>query len=546
MIINPYIFGGFDPDAQAFITAANITNTTQQNAINTLVVSLKGYGVWTKMKAIYPFVGGTASTHKFNLKDPRDLDAAFRLQFFGGVTHTVNGITGNGVNGYGNTSFIPTLNFNSLNDKSFSVYVRTNTNIGIELGTINTGAGFSGDQIVARVSNIFTSYNSNTGVSLVPSSDSKGFWLSNRINSTTSMLYKNNINVLNIGNSNIQSSLQFIILGRNTGVPDQLTDKNIAFAHLGDGLTDTEASNLAITVESFQTTLGRSVNPWYNNGNLLLDDYPNAATAYSVRKLRNYYIGPCLRVRRSSDNAEQDIYFNPSGELDTVSLLSFVGANNGFVTIWYDQSANGRNQTMTTAANQPQIVSSGTVILRGTKPAIRFDGSNDYLLNNTTGLALDNLSHYVVNSRANSVNASRVIYSTGILTAQGRGFGFFYSSSPTQDKLFQQIRNLNLTGLSIGDYANIIDTNNIIFGINTATTDNTYFNGSNLITQPYSKAGLVTNSPITIGTRLDAPPTSNPGLYNNGTVSELVIWQSNQSTNRTAIETNINLYFNIY
>ena len=73
--------GGVDPDAQAFITAASITDPTQQSAINQLVVDLKGYSIWTKMSAIYPMVGGTASSHKFNLKDPRDLDAAFRLVF---------------------------------------------------------------------------------------------------------------------------------------------------------------------------------------------------------------------------------------------------------------------------------------------------------------------------------------------------------------------------------------------------------------------------------------------------------------------------------
>ena len=58
----------FDADAQAFITAAAITDLNQQNAINTLVVSLKGYSIWTKFKAIYPIVGGTASQHKYNLK----------------------------------------------------------------------------------------------------------------------------------------------------------------------------------------------------------------------------------------------------------------------------------------------------------------------------------------------------------------------------------------------------------------------------------------------------------------------------------------------
>ena len=89
-----------DPNAQAFITAAGITDPTQQSAIDNLVIGLKADGLWTPMQALYPFVGGTASTHKYNLKDPRDLDAAYRLQFNGGMTHSANGILFNGTNGY--------------------------------------------------------------------------------------------------------------------------------------------------------------------------------------------------------------------------------------------------------------------------------------------------------------------------------------------------------------------------------------------------------------------------------------------------------------
>ena len=72
----PYVS---DPDAIAFLMAAGITDGTQAAAINTLVIRMKADGIWTKMKAIYPFVGGSAASHKWNLKDPRDLDAAYRL-----------------------------------------------------------------------------------------------------------------------------------------------------------------------------------------------------------------------------------------------------------------------------------------------------------------------------------------------------------------------------------------------------------------------------------------------------------------------------------
>ena len=105
---------GFDADAQAFITAAAITDVTQQNAINTLVVDLKGYSIWTKMKALYPFVGGTATTHKFNLKNPLDTNAAFRASFVGGITHSSTGVKGNGINAYFDTWIIPSNLFTSV------------------------------------------------------------------------------------------------------------------------------------------------------------------------------------------------------------------------------------------------------------------------------------------------------------------------------------------------------------------------------------------------------------------------------------------------
>ena len=78
----------YDPDAQAFFTAestAGVTlTTTQKTAVNNLVVNLKAANIWTKFKAIYPIVGGTATAHKFNLKNPADTNAAFRLAFTGG------------------------------------------------------------------------------------------------------------------------------------------------------------------------------------------------------------------------------------------------------------------------------------------------------------------------------------------------------------------------------------------------------------------------------------------------------------------------------
>ncbi len=97
--------GGIDPDAQAFITAAGITDPTQQAAINTLVVDLKGYSIWTKFTAIYPIVGGVASSHAVNLKTP----GTYNLTFATGWTHSSTGMTPNG-NTYASTG----ININSF------------------------------------------------------------------------------------------------------------------------------------------------------------------------------------------------------------------------------------------------------------------------------------------------------------------------------------------------------------------------------------------------------------------------------------------------
>jgi hypothetical protein len=109
---------------------------------------------------------------------------------------------------------------------------------------------------------------------------------------------------------------------------------------------------------------------------LLLDTYTGASAAYSLRQLRTAYSGSAIRVRRSSDNAEQDFGF-VSNDLDTASLLTFCGVGNGFVTTWYDQSGNANDATQTTAANQPQIVSSGALLTVNSKTCMSFDGSND-------------------------------------------------------------------------------------------------------------------------------------------------------------------------
>jgi hypothetical protein len=251
--------GGVDPDAQAFITAAAITDPTQQAAINTLVVDLKGYSIWNKMKAIYPIVGGTAATHKWNLKDPRDLDAAFRLVFSGGVTHSINGVQFGGVNGYANTFLNSSVNLTNSNNH-FSVYSRTSSVVAttVEMGCANTGAVNFNHLRVAV--NYLAGHITSTN--FTSTTNAQGFWLGNKVANNDRRVYKNSTKEATnttVDSTTLPNFNVFIGARNDNGTAAVYSDKQCAFASIGDGLTDTEAANFYTAVQTFQTALNRNV-----------------------------------------------------------------------------------------------------------------------------------------------------------------------------------------------------------------------------------------------------------------------------------------------
>jgi len=283
-ILNSFVVSAdssIDPDAQAFITAAAITDSTQQSAINALVVGMKADNIWTNMQAIYPFVGGTASTHKFNLKDPRDLDAAFRIQFFGGVTHSSNGALPNGTNGYADTKFNASLNIPNPESLQahFSTYFRTTEN-GYQAGA-NIIYGNDGDNFTGGGSQFLNLYNGtsflgaayalniNAGPNIAESqftdTNGSGLYLVNRVDSLIKVL-KNNSTLVTSNDFNTPSwpVNNFYLLGMNKeyaefGSETQYGTRQLAFATIGRGLSDLQSTNLYNRIQTFQTTLGRQV-----------------------------------------------------------------------------------------------------------------------------------------------------------------------------------------------------------------------------------------------------------------------------------------------
>jgi len=194
-----------------------ITDATQKDAINTLVVGLKTDGLWTKMQSIYPFVGGSASSHKFNLKDPRDLDAAFRLEFLGTWTHSSTGAKPNGTSGYARSYFAPNPNQN-VNSNGMGMYITQYTvaqSDPVQMGTFD-GVTQSSAIIVTP-----TNYVSrlNGGIISIAITGGAGSFDIQRTSSTLTTHYKNGVSVTT-GNSGGTLSPQSrgIFLGNlNTG-----------------------------------------------------------------------------------------------------------------------------------------------------------------------------------------------------------------------------------------------------------------------------------------------------------------------------------------
>jgi hypothetical protein len=255
------VYSGIDADAQLFITATGISGT-DASAINQLVLDLKAASIWTKMKAIYPMVGGTATTCKFNLANAQDTNTAYRLVFSGGGTFSSNGYQPNGTNAYADTFLIPSAAYSVATSGHMSYYSRTDSNGAneIEMGALTS---FVYTDLAVRRSNLISMRWGETSVpTYAASANSLGFYVGSKTTATTQKIFKNGVQVLLSGNlGNQLPSLKFFIGAINlNGTPSgYYSAKQCAFASIGDGLTDTEAVNFYTAVQAFNTTLGRQV-----------------------------------------------------------------------------------------------------------------------------------------------------------------------------------------------------------------------------------------------------------------------------------------------
>lgn len=268
---------------------------------------------------------------------------------------------------------------------------------------------------------------------------------------------------------------------------------------------------------------------------LLLDTYTGAAAAYSLRQLRTG-VTNVVRVRRSSDNTESDF---TAAQVTDGTLTTWVGAgNNGFVRTWYDQSGNGRDATQTTTANQPQIVSSGSLVLQNSKPTLDFDGSNDRLINSALSLSQPE-TVFVVARRDVAGSAADVVFDSynnsrhafvnlGTSETPNNRWVIDAGGSSPQPIVAAAFDNANL---------------NLFTLLYNGSSSAIFINGAQSVS---GNAGTSGFSGLSIGD-LRGNPSPLVALYEmDGKISELIIYASNQSSNRSAIEANINANYSMY
>jgi hypothetical protein len=252
----------------------------------------------------------------------------------------------------------------------------------------------------------------------------------------------------------------------------------------------------------------------------LLDTYSGAAAAYSLRKLRTAYTGNAIRVRRASDNTEQNIGF-VNNVLDTASLTSFCSGTNGFVTTWYDQSGNGMDATQSTGANQPQIVSSGSVLTLNGRPSILSSTTAKFLETPNT-ISYTECYISVVFNRTGKFGPFDNLY------IFDTPFNQLYSNTPNW-QYFSQSTSYNTT-IPLSTSQKIITQ--IDNGNNTIFYDNSIQDSS------FNISNNISNSPLVLFANRNAYGTF-------GNMQEFILYNSDQSSNRTGIETNIANHYGI-
>ena len=263
--------------------------------------------------------------------------------------------------------------------------------------------------------------------------------------------------------------------------------------------------------------------------------FGGATAAYSLRDI-GANGGAVVRVRRDTgggagDDDEEDFSAN---QVSTGAVEAFVGAgNDGFVEVLYDQSGNFRHAIQETATNQPKIVSSGSLITVNSKPAITFDGNDNFLEVDGTGSAVaysfspsGDFGMFIVSKQSvGNVADSRDAGGDGIFLQQS-------SSTTTRFRYNASSNNIDVTASNDAQH------------FQTMTLDGTTLSGSvdggTAVTKTVT-AGVSTTKNLVLGKAF----SGNNSNFLDGEIQEAIFYENSVASEKSEIETDIDNFYSI-
>ena len=264
---------------------------------------------------------------------------------------------------------------------------------------------------------------------------------------------------------------------------------------------------------------------------------PKIELLLSVRKVNQAYNGPCVTVRRSSDNAIQNIYFLPNGDLDTASLLSFAGSGDAYVVKWFDQSFNGYHVEQNTNSLQPQIVEAGSLLFNDNSFA-SIEFSNDFLQNTDLRIAKSfSLLSVAATTVASQSETKNFIFNQGS-NASFLSRGLFYE----EDNDFTGLNGFTTQSKQSSGF-NLNESYLLNYNYSETSLIGRLFIDSTLMNDASVPAGgSADSSPLTVGRSSDQNNS-----FAEMKVQEIRIYNRSLSDSfRQNLETEINNYFNIF
>lgn len=255
-----------DPDAAAVVAATGITDPDEVNAVTDLITGMKTASIWSKFKALYGFIGGTAAAHKINWIDTDDDDASFRLTFHGTWTHDANGIQGDGATAYAQTHYTQS----STTNESIGAYSRSSAAHGgggnpllDDYAIAASDAGWSNMTTCSprtQGDKVCFFYGTNTYSPGATNTDGSGLFVTNRNGGTATECYHNG-SLIHTQNDTVTLCSQEYYIGalNKGGSPNNYTDRPLALVFIAEGMDSTENAAFSTLVQAYQTALERQV-----------------------------------------------------------------------------------------------------------------------------------------------------------------------------------------------------------------------------------------------------------------------------------------------